>query len=207
MGEKTGREYAWLMLWALARFRGGDDGLSGSDMVQIDAVGGQLRGTPTRAANDIAARLFILLIFLGWLCAKNSANSSAPYPVWCKMPPSQIFAPIPLYPAWLRLIPVMALVLSLVPKLPPPHSRRNERRGFRRFAAPIRRRASATRGRADLRRAVFGRDDDGRSPEGCLAAPIPVARSSALAGYSEGIGHGVAQGTAASRCRWRLLAI
>lgn len=79
MGDKGIASYAWLAVWALWRFRGGggDGDSAGPALLRIDAVAGQLRRPLGNAANDLAARLPVLLLILWHVSAKSTANSSA----------------------------------------------------------------------------------------------------------------------------------
>lgn len=113
MGDKGKAPYAWLALWALLRFRGGDDDPERMELLRIDAVAGQFRRSPSNAANDQAAALLILLLTWWMACAKYRAKLIEFGASPCKLAAGRFHPAIPLESAWLRLVPVSALILAL----------------------------------------------------------------------------------------------
>lgn len=113
MEQEQGREYAWLLLWALARYRRGDDGAEGPEMTSITAVAGKLRRPQSTAANDLAARLLILLWFLWLSGAKSGAKTAMTSPVSCKMAAVTFFCPTAPQAASMLALRVSALLCGL----------------------------------------------------------------------------------------------
>jgi len=77
-------------------------------METVDAVSGRLRNPAHQAANDMAARLVVLAALLWITCyAKTGANFPRPARFSHQLTRGEILEAIPLYPAWLRLFPVL----------------------------------------------------------------------------------------------------
>ena len=103
--------YNWLYWTWVARLLNKTDGDTppgAPQMETVEAVAGRLRDPATRAANDMAARLVVLAALLWISCyAKTGANFSEAARFSRRLTRGEILEAIPLYPAWLRLFPVL----------------------------------------------------------------------------------------------------
>jgi len=106
--------YTWLALSARLWWAADDDEDRRSPwpMARIDAHSGVFSSPPDKAANDLAALLFICLLVLTWSYAKNRANLVNPDPFFCKLTPTEIFARTPTEPLWIGRFLVLAAMLT-----------------------------------------------------------------------------------------------
>ena len=62
-------------------------------MEEVDAVSGRLAHISSNASNDVAVRLFILFLFLGWISAKSRAKLINLRSYSCEFQASNFFHP------------------------------------------------------------------------------------------------------------------
>lgn len=122
------QQYAWMLALMVAwRQRVGDydadDQPDVREMARISAVVGQLRHSPGNAANDLAARLLVL-IWVWWLfSAKTCANSTGLGPFARKLAVGLFLDTIARHPA-IRLHPGRSQLFPVAVPIPsPPHNR------------------------------------------------------------------------------------
>lgn len=87
----------------------------------INGVSGRLHLGERRAANDLAAALFILLLIFAWSCAKRCANNGVPVVFLCKITGANFSEAAAVYPACLLASLAIHHLLQAVPNQSPPH--------------------------------------------------------------------------------------
>lgn len=107
MGRDNYNWLYWAWVTRLVNKTGGDTPPGAPVMETVEAVAGRLRNPANQAANDLAACLFILLALWWGAYAKSAAKFSEPARFSRELTRGEILGAIPLYPAWLRLFPVL----------------------------------------------------------------------------------------------------
>lgn len=92
--------------------RAEEDG-DGLDMLRAVAVAGQFRRPPCNAANDQPVARLVLVLFWWLYCVNYRAKLAGSGAVSCKIDGRAVAWLIPLYPAWLHVFPVSALIPAL----------------------------------------------------------------------------------------------
>ncbi len=87
------QEYVWMLgaISAWQQLEDDRDSPKSIGMERVTGVSGSLSDYQEEAANEMAARLFILLLILSWTSANKSAKTLKNGPDFCKIPAAAFF--------------------------------------------------------------------------------------------------------------------